>query len=116
MKRLYLIALFALVCGGASAQENGNRDAQNRVVRGPYETNRLSDNIFVGIAGGINLYFGEHDSQGKFGKRLAPALDIHVGKWFPPLDRRARRVHRPAGQRLDHRRNHVCEKAGRRLV
>ena len=84
MKRLYLIALFALVCGGASAQENGNRDAQNRVVRGPYETNRLSDNIFVGIAGGINLYFGEHDSQGKFGKRLAPALDIHVGKWFPP--------------------------------
>ena len=25
MKRLYLIALFALVCGGASAQENGNR-------------------------------------------------------------------------------------------
>ena len=84
MKRLYLIALFALVCGGASAQENGNRDAQNRVVRGPYETNRLSDNIFVGIAGGINLYFGEHDSQGKFGKRLAPALDIHVGKWFTP--------------------------------
>ena len=82
MKRLYLIALFALVCGGASAQENGNRDAQNRVVRGPYETNRLSDNIFVGVAGGINLYFGEHDSQGKFGKRLAPALDIHVGKWF----------------------------------
>ena len=82
MKRLYLIALFALVCGGASAQENGNRDAQNRVVRGPYETNRLFDNIFVGVAGGINLYFGEHDSQGKFGKRLAPALDIHVGKWF----------------------------------
>lgn len=84
MKRLYLIALFALVCGGASAQENGNRDAQNRIVRGPYETNRLFDNIFVGVAGGINLYFGEHDSQGKFGKRLAPALDIHVGKWFTP--------------------------------
>lgn len=59
-------------------------DAQNRIVRSPYETNRLFDNIFVGVAGGINLYFGEHDSQGKFGKRLAPALDIHVGKWFTP--------------------------------
>ena len=35
MKRLYLIALFALVCGGASAQENGNRMRKNRVVRGP---------------------------------------------------------------------------------
>ena len=110
MKRLYLIALFALVCGGASAQENGNRDAQNRVVRGPYETNRLSDNIFVGIAGGINLYFGEHDSQGKFGAGHSRRQMVH------PLDRRARRVHRPAGQRPDHRRNHVREKAGRRLV
>ena len=84
MKRLYLIALFALVCGGASAQENGNRDAQNRIVRGPYETNRFFDNVFVGVAGGVNLYFGENDSEGKFGKRLAPAMDIHVGKWFTP--------------------------------
>ena len=66
------------------AQENGNRDAQNRIVRGPYETNRFFDNIFVGVAGGVNLYFGENDSEGKFGKRLAPAMDIHVGKWFTP--------------------------------
>ena len=84
MKRLYIIALFVFAGGVASAQENGNRDAQNRIVRGPYETNRFFDNIFVGVAGGVNLYFGENDSEGKFGKRLAPALDIHVGKWFTP--------------------------------
>lgn len=84
MKRLYLIALFIIVSLTATAQENGNRDAQNRIVRGPYETNRFFDNIFVGVAGGVNIYFGEHDSYGKFGKRMAPALDIHVGKWFTP--------------------------------
>ena len=84
MKRLYIIALFVFAGGFASAQENGNRDAQNRIVRGPYETNRFFDNIFVGVAGGVNLYFGENDSEGKFGKRLAPAMDIHVGKWFTP--------------------------------
>lgn len=84
MKRLYIIALLVFASGVASAQENGNRDAQNRIVRGPYETNRFFDNIFVGVAGGVNLYFGENDSEGKFGKRLAPALDIHVGKWFTP--------------------------------
>ena len=84
MKRLYIIALFVFASGFASAQENGNRDAQNRIVRGPYETNRFFDNIFVGVAGGVNLYFGENDSEGKFGKRLAPAMDIHVGKWFTP--------------------------------
>ena len=85
MKRLYLIALFIIVSLAATAQENGqSRDAQNRIVRGPYETNRFFDNIFVGVAGGVNIYFGEHDSYGKFGKRMAPALDIHVGKWFTP--------------------------------
>ena len=66
------------------AQENGNRDEQNRVVRGPYETNRFFDNIFIGVACGVNIYHGENDSYGKFGKRLAPALDVNVGKWFTP--------------------------------
>ena len=36
------------------------------------------------VAGGVNIYHGENDSYGKFGKRLAPALDVNVGKWFTP--------------------------------
>ena len=36
MKRLYLIALFIIVSLTATAQENGNRDAQNRIVREKY--------------------------------------------------------------------------------
>lgn len=79
-----LTASLALAAVGASAQENGNRDEQNKVVRGPYETRRFFDNIFIGVAGGVNLYHGENDSYGTFGKRLAPALDINVGKWFTP--------------------------------
>ena len=79
-----LTASLALVAAGVMAQENGNRDEQNRVVRGPYETNRFFDNIFIDVAGGVNIYHGENDSYGKFGKRLAPALDVNVGKWFTP--------------------------------
>ena len=79
-----LTASLALVAAGVMAQENGNRDEQNRIVRGPYETNRFFDNIFIGVAGGVNIYHGENDSYGKFGKRLAPALDVNVGKWFTP--------------------------------
>ena len=56
MKRLYLIALFIIVSLAATAWENGNRDAQNRIVRGPYETNRFFDNIFVGVAGEKYLF------------------------------------------------------------
>lgn len=79
-----LTAALALAATGVVAQENGNRDAQNKVVRGPYETNRFFDNIFIGVAGGVNIYHGENDSYGSFGKRLAPALDINVGKWITP--------------------------------
>ena len=79
-----LTAALALAAAGVMAQENGNRDAQNKVVRGPYETNRFFDNIFIGVAGGVNIYKGENDSYGSFGKRLAPALDINVGKWITP--------------------------------
>ncbi|WP_195498975.1 OmpA family protein [Alistipes timonensis] len=84
MKHFWLFALLLFSGLAVQAQEKENRDAQGRIVRGPYETNRFFDNIFVGVAGGVNLYFGENDSEGKFGKRLAPALDIHAGKWFTP--------------------------------
>lgn len=79
-----LTAALALATVGVMAQENGNRDADNKIVRGPYETNRFFDNIFIGVAGGVNIYHGENDSYGSFGKRLAPALDINVGKWITP--------------------------------
>ena len=79
-----LTAALALASTGVMAQENGNRDANNKIVRGPYETNRFFDNIFIGVAGGVNIYHGENDAYGSFGKRLAPALDINVGKWFTP--------------------------------
>lgn len=83
-KKKLLIAVLALASSGVMAQENGNRDEQNRIVRGPYETNRFFDNIFIGVAGGVNVYQGENDSYGSFGKRLAPALDLYMGKWITP--------------------------------
>ena len=79
-----MTAALALTTVGVMAQENGNRDENNKIVRGPYETNRFFDNIFIGVAGGVNLYHGENDSYGKFGKRLAPALDVNIGKWITP--------------------------------
>ena len=75
-----------LACGSfcVSAQENNNRDVNNKILRGPYETNRFFDNVFMGVGAGVNIYEGEFDDFGSFGKRLAPALDIYVGKWLTP--------------------------------
>lgn len=48
------------------------------------ETNRFWSNWFITVGGGAQIYFGDHDKQSKFGDRLAPALDVMVGKWFTP--------------------------------
>lgn len=42
-------------------------------------------NWFIGLQGGGQLIFGDHDKQCKLGDRIAPALDIYFGKWFTPV-------------------------------
>ena len=41
--------------------------------------------FFVGIGGGATVYFGEHDRVMMFKHRLAPAMDVYVGKWLTPV-------------------------------
>jgi outer membrane protein OmpA-like peptidoglycan-associated protein len=75
MKKITLVALLATFSLGAFAQGG---------ERGPFLTNKFGDNWFISAAGGVNVYFGESDNAVKFGKRLAPAVDVALGKWFTP--------------------------------
>lgn len=79
-----LLVLLGATTPAAQAQENANRDRSGEILRGPYLTGRTLDDLFVGVAGGFNIYEGENDSRQSFGKRLAPAMDLYVGKWFTP--------------------------------
>jgi outer membrane protein OmpA-like peptidoglycan-associated protein len=86
MKRLYFIygasALAALMMAAqinANAQENGNRDEFGNIVRGPYETNGLGDNWFIGLGGGINMLLDDG-----YDVKVGPSLDVNFGKWFTP--------------------------------
>ena len=86
MKRLYYFigaAALAAVAMTASpalnAQENGNRDENGQIVRGPYETNRFGDNWFIGVGGGINLFLDEG-----YDPAIGPSIDFNFGKWFTP--------------------------------
>ena len=89
MKRLNFIlgaAALAAVAMTASpalnAQENGNRDENGKIVRGPYETNRFGDNWFIGAGGGINVFWSEGlDAENL---KIAPSIDFNFGKWFTP--------------------------------
>ena len=86
MKRLIFIfgalALAAVAMTASpdlNAQENGNRDSNGKVVRGPYETNRFGDNWFIGAGGGINILLNEG-----YDVRISPSIDANFGKWFTP--------------------------------
>ena len=86
MKRLNFIlgaAALAAVAMTASpalnAQENGNRDENGKIVRGPYETNRFGDNWFIGAGGGINVFMNDG-----YKINIGPSIDASVGKWFTP--------------------------------
>lgn len=81
-----LAAVFAVASASdAVAQENANRDSLGRIVRGPYETNGAWDNWFIGVGGGINLFEdGWFGGNGYHQTRVAPALDVNIGKWWTP--------------------------------
>jgi outer membrane protein OmpA-like peptidoglycan-associated protein len=74
-----LVTLSAAISSPVSAQENGNKDENGKVVRGPYLTNKFVDNTFVGVAGGVNVPL-----QGNHKPVVTPALDVYFGKWFTP--------------------------------
>ncbi len=82
MKKLFAILMVSVLCFPAFAQDETIIEVQNQ--KGPYVTAGLWDNWFVSVGGGVQVYFGQTDTYGDFGDRLAPALDISVGKWITP--------------------------------
>ena len=77
-----LIAVSLTASPAVKAQENGNRDDNGKVVRGPYETNRFGDNWFIGAGGGINILWNEGLDADNL--KIAPSIDANFGKWFTP--------------------------------
>jgi outer membrane protein OmpA-like peptidoglycan-associated protein len=75
MKKMTLAVLLAAFSLSAFAQGG---------ERGPFLTNRFRDNWFISVGGGVNVYYGEADKTVKLKNRMAPALDIAVGKWITP--------------------------------
>ncbi len=82
MKKIFLLLVIMSSTLLVNAQSETIIDVESQ--KGPYLTNRFFDNWFVSVGGGAQVYIGEKDWYGPFGKRLAPALDISVGKWITP--------------------------------
>lgn len=82
MKKLfYLLASMAILfcaTNAAAAQEQANsRKVDSKTIF-------FKGDFFVGIGAGPSVYFGEQDRAMKFHHRLAPAMDVYIGKWIIP--------------------------------
>ena len=84
MKITKLIGILAaasfLFSFNAYAQEDANRDADGKVVRGPYVTNSVFDNTFIGLGAGVNSVAEKTFGLGKIGI----GTEVNFGKWFTP--------------------------------
>ncbi len=84
MKRILFFAICALAMTNAMAQSTIEEKVEYSTDKYKVETNRFWHNWFVSVAGGTQVYYGDHDKQCDYADRLAPALDVAVGKWFTP--------------------------------
>lgn len=81
---LTLLLAAAAVPAMAQEQEDIEMKVEYPANKHSVQTNGFWNNWFVSVGGGVQMYFGDHDRQMSFGDRLAPALDVAVGKWFTP--------------------------------
>lgn len=92
IKRFGLIIACAAITSAVNAQKvdstvvvsDVTEEIQYNNDKYKVETNHFFDNWFVSGGFGGQVLFGNHDKQVKFFNRIAPALDIAVGKWFTP--------------------------------
>ena len=81
MKKFGLLLFSALIAFSISAQE-----VQNVSHGTVYLKNKASDNWYIGLGGGTNLYLtkGENDAGANFGDRLGWNGQIEIGRWNSP--------------------------------
>ena len=85
--------LLAALCFGAAttvfaqtteAVSETKKEPVKKETSVEFEKGSFWSNTFVNVGLGGQILFGDHDKQMKFGDRIAPALDIAVGKWLTP--------------------------------
>ena len=85
MKKIFTILAAAVAMSfAANAQEAVNSVEETVESTGKIQLAGAKSNWFIGVDGGMSLYYGEHDRELKFTKHVAPAYDIYFGKWFTP--------------------------------
>ena len=78
IRKFWVAAIVSLAVVSVHAQT----ESDSTEVRTNNE--EVRNNWFVSASAGPQILFSDHDKQINFGRRISPALDIAVGKWFKP--------------------------------
>ncbi|MDR1984754.1 MAG: OmpA family protein [Prevotellaceae bacterium] len=78
MKKILLL-LSIFIATAVTAQTENKTETQER-----YLVPTLTQNWFVSLSGGANIYFGEFDKHGSLDKRVSYVGKLSVGKWITP--------------------------------
>ena len=87
MKKILMLLAFAGVASVASAQQTVTVTEYEVIqVQDKHQviTNPFWSNWFFSVGGGAQVLFGNNDHIGKFRDRIAPTLNVSVGKWVTP--------------------------------
>jgi outer membrane protein OmpA-like peptidoglycan-associated protein/opacity protein-like surface antigen len=85
-KLLFMAALAAMVSSLYAQQDVTMTETEVIVLQDKYRviTNRFFDNWFISVGGGAQILYGHDNDDGKFSKRISPAFNVALGKWFTP--------------------------------
>ena len=78
IRKFWVAAIVSL----AAVSVHAHTESDSTEVRTNNE--EVRNNWFVSASAGPQILFSDHDKQINFGRRISPALDIAVGKWFKP--------------------------------
>lgn len=82
-KLLFVFLMFVFACPGF-ARPGSDSDSPEAKQTNRFLTNGFSDNWFMTLAAGGQVYMGKWDAEGAFGQRITPALNLNAGKWVSP--------------------------------
>ena len=87
MKKIIIASLCAMALSAVPAQANPQTEevSETVVVVEQQQNKSFWNGFFVAAGAGGQLLFADHDVRASFGQRLAPAIDVYIGKWFNPV-------------------------------
>lgn len=80
----FLVTVTLILVGMPFGYVHGQTMEKDAINMKSVETNSFWSNWFISGSGGIQTYFGDNDKKANFGKRISPAVDFSLGKWFTP--------------------------------